>query len=106
MLTIGDVVLDQDAPLEEQAFFTDPDGDDAALTYSLAPGAPDWVSIDPDSGELTGTPTNADVGEVTFGVVATDAAGGMATDPVTVTVNNVNDAPGLGDAVLANQVAL
>ncbi len=106
VLPLGEVVLDQGAALEEQALFTDPDGDDAALTYSLAPGAPDWVSIDSDSGELTGTPTNADVGEVTFGVVATDAVGGMATDLVTVTVNNVNDAPGIGDAVIENQVAL
>ncbi len=38
-------------------------------------------------------------------MVATDAAGGTATDLVTVTVNNVNDAPGLG-AALENQVAL
>ena len=106
VLTIGDVVLDQDAPLEEQAFFTDPDGDDAALTYSLAPGG---AALGLDRSRQRRTDRHADQ----RGRRRSHLRGGRhgrgrrtATDPVTVTVNNVNDAPGLGDAVLANQVAL
>jgi VCBS repeat-containing protein len=42
------------AALNTSAYFTDPDG--PALTYSLAPGAPPWLSINSSTGVITGTP--------------------------------------------------
>ncbi len=93
--------------------FTDPDGD--TLIYSLAPGAPVWLSIDPATGEITGTvPADASVGgPYTLTVVATDPSGETAsadlplniTNPAPVAVDddssNGEDTPQSGD-VLAN----
>ncbi|MBK8768818.1 MAG: tandem-95 repeat protein [Rhizobiales bacterium] len=41
-------------PLDAASYFTDPDN--ATLTYSLAPGAPAWLSINPATGVISGTP--------------------------------------------------
>jgi hypothetical protein len=63
-----------------------------ASSYALTAGAPQWLKIDPSSGELTGT---VPAGTTSFGysVTATDAAGSVtagpffvsSTSPVTVT---------------------
>ena len=42
------------ALLDVAALVRDPDGD--VLTFALAPGAPDWLAIDAQTGEITGTP--------------------------------------------------
>ncbi|MFW2421492.1 MAG: cadherin domain-containing protein, partial [Porticoccaceae bacterium] len=71
----------------------DPNGD--AVTFSLAAGSSYAFEIDPDSGEVTligavdfeATPT------LTLNIVATDS-GGLSSDlTVTITVNNVDEAP-------------
>ncbi|HET8528189.1 MAG TPA: IPT/TIG domain-containing protein [Gaiellaceae bacterium] len=54
-------------------------------TYSLAPGAPPWLSIDATSGRLTGT-LPADAESFAFSVVATNAAGSTTAGPFAVTV--------------------
>jgi len=78
--------------------FTDADvasGD--ALTFSAeqSDGAalPTWLSIDPATGVLSGTPENAGVGSMTVTVTATDTAGASAASSFLMTVTNVNDAP-------------
>ena len=38
-------------------------------TFSLGAGAPAWLSIDPSTGVLSGTPSNADIGTVTVTVI-------------------------------------
>jgi len=78
--------------------FTPTASDDDAgstLTYSIT-NAPDWASFDESTGELSGTPANADVG-TTSGIVIAVTDGIVAT-PVELasfdlTVVNVNDAP-------------
>jgi hypothetical protein len=63
------------------------------LTYSLE-NNPAWISIHADTGEMTGTPANSDVGlvhNVTVKVV--DKAGLSDTEVFTLEVSNVNDAP-------------
>ena len=71
------------------------DADGNTLTYTLS-GAPGWLSIDPVTGELTGTPTNADVGDhegivisVTDGIIAAP----VELPAFDITVTNTNDAP-------------
>ena len=51
-----------------------------------------WLSLDSETGLLSGTPDDEDVGlyEIVFSVE--DAAGAVSTsDPITLTVNNIND---------------
>jgi hypothetical protein len=63
-----------------------------ASSYALAPGAPQWLKIDPTTGELTGT-VPAGTTSFSYSVTATDAAGSAtagpffvsSTSPVTVT---------------------
>ena len=91
---ISDTSVNEDAALnyDVSGQFADADAGDT-LTYSLAPGAPAWVSIDANTGVLTGTPTNGDVGTSSITVVATDGSGATAQDTFDITVNNTNDAP-------------
>ncbi|MEL6370547.1 MAG: putative Ig domain-containing protein [Pseudomonadota bacterium] len=87
---------DQDA-LEDNAFetimvlFEDPEGQ--AITYSLSEDSPAWLSIDEDSGVVTGTPTNADLGTLPVTIIGADPQGASAEVTVSVTVENTNDAP-------------
>lgn len=53
-------------------------------SYELSEGAPAWLSIDPATGELSGTPTG--LGDATFTVTATDALGNRITKQITLLV--------------------
>ncbi len=99
--TAGDIE-DQSAT-EDVAFsfdlsgsFSDPDVGDQ-LTYSAAEvestELPSWLSINSSSGELSGTPANADVGSVEIIVTATDASSATASGTVKIEVANANDGP-------------
>jgi len=75
------------------AAFADPDGE--ALTFTLAAGAPGWLSIDPLTGVISGTPpANASQGGdlsngvYGVGVIATDPYGASATSIATLTIFN------------------
>jgi VCBS repeat-containing protein len=65
-----------------------------SLTYA-ATTKPDWLNFNTSTGVLSGTPTNAHVGNHAVVLNATDAAGAVVTQSFTVTVANVNDAPTL-----------
>ena len=97
-VAIPDLNTDEDAPfsLDAAAHFDDVDLGDV-LTYSatLANGdpLPAWLSIDPNTGVISGTPGNDDVGVISVVVTATDLAGASASEPFDITVDNVNDAP-------------
>ncbi|MGH1484564.1 MAG: putative Ig domain-containing protein, partial [Geminicoccales bacterium] len=80
------------------ASFADDDGihgDSLTFSATLSGGGalPAWLSIDPASGVLSGTPVNADVGGLTIDVTATDDAGANVTDSFLLTITNSNDAP-------------
>ncbi|MBI2242352.1 MAG: cadherin-like domain-containing protein, partial [Magnetospirillum gryphiswaldense] len=93
---------DQAFTMDVSEFFTDADvpmGD--SLTFSLtfldadgnAIATPDWVQFDPETGVLTGTPDNSDVGAFQIQVTATDESGATATtEPFTVSVADVDNA--------------
>jgi Ca2+-binding RTX toxin-like protein len=70
--------------------FSDPDSD--ALSYGVGV-LPAWLSFDPDTRTLSGTPRNADVGSHPVTVIATDPGGLSASDELVLAVLNVNDAP-------------
>jgi Ca2+-binding RTX toxin-like protein len=78
------------------AMFVDEDAGDS-LTYSatLADRSllPSWLSFEGATRTFSGTPGNADVGDVVIWVAATDQAGASATAVFNLTIQNVNDAP-------------
>ena len=70
-------------------------GDRLRYTATLSSGAalPSWLSLDPITGLFTGTPVNANVGQSTVRVTATDIFGASVSANFTLRVNNVNDDP-------------
>ncbi len=68
----------------------DPTGD--TLTWALNTKA-DWLKINSSTGNLTGTPTNAHIGEYWVNVTVSDGNSGVAWHNFTFTVENVNDKP-------------
>ena len=88
--------------------FTDADAGDT-LTYSatLAGGAelPSWVGFDAATRTFSGTPLNGDVGQLSLTVTATDSAGAAASSTFDLTVANVNDAPVVSQALVAQQAS-
>ena len=107
-------IADQGA-IEDAAFsfvlpantFTDVDaGDTLAYSATVANGdsLPAWVTFNPFTRSLGGTPINANVGTLSIRVTATDPHGLTASDIFDLTVANINDAPVLTGPI-ANQVA-
>lgn len=65
---------------------------DSADSYKLsALELPSWLDFDPTTGELSGTPSNDDVGTHSINLVATDAGGLTDTQTFAITVADVND---------------
>lgn len=76
------------------------------LTYSIS-NKPIWASFDTTTGELTGTPENADVGEYT-GIIITvmdTADDSAALSEFAIEVVNVNDAPMFASSPIIEIVA-
>ncbi len=83
----------QDALYSFMPTLTDIDTGDSA-TFSIS-NKPSWATFNTTSGELTGTPTNSDVGSVDS-IVITVVDGAGASDSLAafnIAVTNVNDAP-------------
>jgi hypothetical protein len=68
---------------------TDPDSGDV-LTYS---DNTNLFNINPDTGLISFTPTNSDVGSYVIMITVTDLAGASDSENFTLIVNNTNDAP-------------
>jgi Ca2+-binding RTX toxin-like protein len=76
--------------------FTDIDtGDQLVYTAKLANGnpLPSWLNFDAVTRTFSGTPANADVGNLDVRVTAIDASGAAVADVFTIAVANTNDAP-------------
>ncbi|MDH5727622.1 MAG: right-handed parallel beta-helix repeat-containing protein [Gammaproteobacteria bacterium] len=82
----------EDVEYSDLSIFAD-DADGDSLIFSIS-NNPSWLSIDATSGNLSGTPLNADVG-IHADIMATvsDGRGGTASITFTITVSNSNDAP-------------
>lgn len=61
-------------------------GADVAPTYSLASGAPSWLSIDPSSGAVSGTIPEGDPPFYSYFVTATDSDGSATSNERFVTI--------------------
>jgi len=103
--TVAAPLADQQA-LEDTAFtfvipgatFTDVDqvhGDTLTYSAGLSGGGslPAWLSFDPITRTLSGTPLNGDVGTLALTVMVTDTGSLSASTGFTLAVQNVNDAP-------------
>ncbi|MEZ5924679.1 MAG: Ig-like domain-containing protein [Hyphomicrobiaceae bacterium] len=83
-------------PIDVAQYVVDPDGE--ALSFAVDPATPSWISIDPVSGIITGTPpsnasqgTNTgNPGEYLVTITATDPDGSVATTTVTLTIVNLD----------------
>ena len=63
------------------------DGDTLTYTATVDGGAlPAWLSINPATGELSGTPTNDDTGAYEIEISATDGHGGTGSTTFTLSV--------------------
>jgi hypothetical protein len=92
---IGPQTVNELDTLEFTATASDSDDPEQTLTFSLV-GAPEGASIDSATGEFSWTPTEAEDGIYTFDVCVSD---GELDDceTITVTVNEVNVPPVLGE---------
>lgn len=80
----------EDSPFGGTLIATDPDiGETLSFTKDSGPA---WLSV-ASNGNVSGTPSNGDVGVNTFSVRVTDSMGAVDTATLQVTVANVNDAP-------------
>ncbi|MBF0097308.1 MAG: putative Ig domain-containing protein [Magnetococcales bacterium] len=90
------------------ATFVDVDVNDRlTLSARLASGAalPSWLVFDADTGTFVGTPGNAQVGELSLLVTATDWAGAKAvSNAFKITIANSNDAPTLATEMVDHTV--
>lgn len=70
------------------------DADTAEVLKFSAEGLPDGVSIDEDTGVVSGKPSSSAFGEYSVTVSVTDAGGEKVSAPsFTITVTNTNDSP-------------
>ncbi|WP_434938632.1 putative Ig domain-containing protein [Shewanella sp. HL-SH8] len=88
----------QDAAYSYTLVASDADVGDT-LTYA-AVTKPDWLSFNIATGELNGTPTNAEVGSHAVTLKVTDTAGLTAEQSFSISVENINDAPEISGSPL------
>ena len=84
--------------------FSDIDlGDALSYSATLADGSvlPIWLTFDATTRTFSGTPTNSDVGSLSFKVTATDIAGAFATQSFNLNIQNTNDAPVIASSIAA-----
>jgi hypothetical protein len=95
--SLGDttVFTNEDTPLTTTVSATDPDG--PSLSYTKLSGPSNGTATCTTGGSCTYTPNANFNGTDSFGVQASDGAGGTDTGTVTVNVAPVNDAPVIND---------
>lgn len=87
--------------------FADVDaGDSLTLSATMADGSalPSWLSFNPNTRTLSGTPANGDVGTLSISVTATDGSNASVSSVFDLNVANTNDAPTVAQAI-ADQTA-
>ncbi|MGU9868739.1 putative Ig domain-containing protein [Kluyvera ascorbata] len=87
--------------------FSDPDGDTLTLSATLTSGSalPTWLHFNPTTGTFSGTPGNADVGNLNIRLTATDPDNASVSTIFNLLVVNVNDAPVVSGSIPAQSVA-
>ncbi len=93
--------VDEDTEYYYNVDATDPNGD--GLTFSLT-DRPTGMTIDSNTGEITWTPVDEDVGDHSVTVRVVDGYGGWDEQSWTLTVVNTNDAPVITSTPITNAV--
>ncbi|MFN6451438.1 MAG: putative Ig domain-containing protein [Nostoc sp. EfeVER01] len=90
----------------EDAFIDIDAGDHLTYTATLENGnaLPSWLNFNANTKTFSGTPLNADVGNLNIKVTATDTSLAEVSDVFVLTVKNANDAPEVMNEI-ANQEA-
>ena len=73
-------------------------GGDVAPTYTLASGAPSWLSIDPSSGDISGTIPEGNPPYYGYSVTATNPDGSATSSEEIVSIDNGSTTVSLGAA--------
>ena len=76
--------IDKLYSVDYEAADIDPNGD--ILTWSLATDAGSWLTLNTDTGLLSGTPTADDIGKYYVQIIVTDGHGGIDSQIFTLTV--------------------
>jgi hypothetical protein len=90
--------VDEDSLYSVDYDHTDIDGDSVIWSVTTDVTAT-WLSINQNSGVLSGTPTNADVGSYLVNITANDRNGGYDYAEFTLVVSNTNDAPSVPNLI-------
>ncbi|GGM94937.1 putative Ig domain-containing protein [Shewanella xiamenensis] len=90
----------QDAAYSYTLVATDSDVGDSVTLSAVT--LPSWLSFNPATGVLSGTPTNANVGSHAVVLRATDVDGLTAEQSFSIVVANVNDAPTISSTALTS----
>jgi predicted RNA-binding Zn-ribbon protein involved in translation (DUF1610 family) len=89
--------VEEDSPYYVDYEFEDIDLD--SVTWSLISNASSWLSLDRNTGELSGIPDNDDVGWYVVNITVSDGNGGFDSTEFIVTVSNTNDAPSVPELI-------
>lgn len=98
---IGPLTASQGQQFTYTVSAADPDGE--VVTYTINSGNAANIPLNRNTGVISFTPTNAQVGTYNLEIRATDPRGAYATEIVVFTITNVNDAPTL--AAIGNKQA-
>ncbi|MEL4239419.1 putative Ig domain-containing protein [Shewanella xiamenensis] len=90
----------QDAAYSYTLVASDSDVGDSVTLSAVT--LPSWLSFNPATGVLSGTPTNANVGSHAVVLRATDVDGLTIDQSFTIVVANVNDAPTISSMALTS----
>lgn len=93
---LPDRAVDEGSQLAFTVTASDSDVPANSLAYSLEPGAPEGMSINPETGEFVFSPTETQGGQtftVTFRVTDNGSPAASATKSVRLTVNEVDNPP-------------
>jgi len=81
--------------VEYKVDYASTDDGSGTITWHLKTNADNWLSVDPSTGILEGTPSNEDVGQYYVNISVDDGNGGRDHSNFTLTVPNTNDAPSI-----------
>jgi VCBS repeat-containing protein len=108
---INDLAIAEDAPFSFTIplnTFADIDVDSTLnlfATLSDGSGLPEWLTFNSNTRTFSGIPTNGEVGTISVRVTATDASNTFASDEFDLVINNINDAPTIGTAIVDQSTA-
>jgi hypothetical protein len=93
IVAVEPLIVREDSTIAVAVRGSDPDSVlGQPLRYALSP-RPGWLTLDPVSGRLSGTPGLADVGNVPMTLTVSDDSGATASMPVTLNVLHRNHPP-------------